>query len=128
MKTIIHLLSYVAGNFIGLYMAAYYIDGFILSEDPFKILVVALLLLLGNIFIKPILKLILSPFIIITLGLFILVINGFILYLIDFLSAYITINGIEPLVYGTLIISVVTVLVALSTKLFVRELFIKQLN
>lgn len=128
MKTLLRLLSYIVGNYLGLYLASYAIPGFLISPEPLKILTVAALLLLGNIFIKPALKLILSPLVILTLGLFTIAINGFVLYLIDFMSDYITINGIEPLLYGTLLISAVTILTSLSLRLFMRELFISQLH
>jgi uncharacterized membrane protein YvlD (DUF360 family) len=50
-----------------------------------------------------------------------LVINGFVLYLIDFISDYITINGIGALLYGSIIISISTMLVAWSAHLFIKE-------
>ncbi len=121
MALLLRILSYIVGNFIGLYLAAFFIPEFQLSESPEKILVVALFLLAGNIFVKPILKLLLSPLIILTLGLFMLVINSFILYIIDFISDYITINGIAALVYGGIIISRSTMLIAWSAHLFIKE-------
>lgn len=121
MKLLLRIFSYIIGNFIGLYAASYLLPAFQITPNPEKILVVALFLLAGNIFIKPILKLLLSPLIILTLGLFMLVINGFVLYLIDFISDYITINGIGALLYGSVIISLSTMLVAWSAHIFIKD-------
>lgn len=128
MKLFIRLISYIIGNFIGLYLAANFINGFQISLNPSEIMMVALFLLAGNIFIKPILKLLLSPLIILSLGLFTLVINAFILYLIDFISDYITINGISALAYGSIIISISTMLVAWSAHIFIKENESKELS
>ncbi len=121
MALLLRILSYIIGNFISLYLAAFFIPKFGLTGDPKQVLIVALFLLAGNIFIKPILKLLLSPLIILTLGLFTLVINSFILYIIDFISDYITINGIPALLYGGIIISVTAMLVAWSAHLFIKQ-------
>ena len=47
----------------------------------------------------------------ITLGLFNLVINGGLLYIVDKYSQNLTINGLPALIYGTLIITIVNVII-----------------
>ena len=104
------LLSYFLGNILGLFIANIYIPGFEIITDPKNFAIIALLLTFGNIIVRPILKLIFAPLIWLTLGLFAIAINAFILFAIDFISNLITINGLEALIYSTLIISLSVVI------------------
>ncbi len=117
----IRILSYFLGNIIGLLIAARYIPGFQISPDLPSLATLAVFLMLGNIIIRPILKLILAPLIWITLGLFTIIINAAILFAVDFTSDLITINGLDALLYGTLIISLSVGLTRLGLKLFIAE-------
>lgn len=116
MKTIGRLLIQVIANAIGIGVAAYFIDG--MSVDPTfeAYLKAAALLTLGNLIIRPILKIVLGPLIIITLGLGIIVINALILYGVDYISSDITISGLYPLVYATLILAVINGIFSYSAK------------
>jgi uncharacterized membrane protein YvlD (DUF360 family) len=58
----------------------------------------------------------LGPIIIITLGLGIIIINAIILYLLDYFLVQITISGLYPLIYATLIISVINLVFHFSAK------------
>ena len=115
------LLSYFIGNFAGLLAAAKFVDGFQIDSDLARVAAVAALLTLGNIVIRPILRFILAPLVWITLGLFTLVINAAILAAVDFISDFITINGLTALLYGTLIISVAVWVAGWGLKLFSEE-------
>ncbi len=121
MSLILKIAAYFIGNIFGLLVSSRYLSGFILSDDPKEILILTALLVAGNVFLKPVLKLIFSPIIFLTIGLFTMVINTGILYIIDFISDYITINGISALLYGTLIISISNLITRWSAGLFIKE-------
>lgn len=109
------ILSFIS-NLIAFIIAANFIAGFEVTYTPVNFLWIVALFTLINIFIRPIVKFLLTPFIILTLGLFVLVINAGMLWLLDFLSVHITISGILPLIYATLIISLVNILISLSAR------------
>ncbi len=96
--------------------AGYFVAGFEIAPGFASYLTVAAILTLINIFIKPLIKLVLTPVIILTLGLGIILVNALILYLLDFFSSEITIIGITALIYATLIISIVNILINFSAK------------
>lgn len=116
MKTIGRLLIHIIANAIGIGVAAYFIDG--MSVDPTfeAYLKAAALLTLGNLLIRPILKIVLGPIIIITFGLGIVVVNALVLYGVDYISTDITISGLYPLVYATLILAVINGVFSYSAK------------
>lgn len=120
-KFLSRLIFSFFSNLIALWAAVYFIKGFEIAPDFIKFSWVAAIFTLLNIFIRPILKLILTPLIIITLGLGIIVVNAAVLYLLDFLSPDITITGLMPLFYATLLISLVNILISLSAKRVYRE-------
>jgi len=103
-------------NLIALILAGNFIAGFELTDNFVNLLIAAAIFMLINIYIRPLIKLILSPAIILTLGLFTLVINAGMLYLLDILSENVTITGTEPLIYGTLLITGVNLLLNFSAK------------
>jgi len=91
---------------LALYAAVYFVDGFEVTADWIEFSVVAAIFTLINIFIKPIIKLVLSPLIIITLGAGLFFVNAAMLYFLDFISDSVIINGIMPLLYATIVISI----------------------
>lgn len=121
MRLLLRILSFFVGNALGLLLAARFLPDFEITRSWPELGTVTLLLMAGNIFLKPFLKLIFTPLIFLTLGLFTIVINAAILYLIDFSSVYITISGLLALLYGTIIISAANLVVHWSVKLFIRE-------
>ncbi len=74
-----------------------------------------------NIFIKPILKFILSPVIVLTFGLGVVLVNALTLYFLDFFMANIAVSGLKPLFYATLIISLINLLIGFSAKRIYKE-------
>ena len=82
-----------------------YIPGITIQSGIRGLLLITLLFTALNIFIKPILKFILSPIIILTLGLGLLLINAVILFILDLLTEQLTIQGVLPLMLATLLIS-----------------------
>ena len=75
---------------------------------PTDAVVVAVVLALLNIFLKPVLRLASFPIRLLTLGLFSLVINGALLWLAGQVVAGFTITGFPEALVGALIISVVS--------------------
>jgi len=105
------LILYFVSNIVALMAAVYFVKGFEISPGLNSFLLVAAVLTLINAFFRPILKLILAPVIFLTLGLGILLVNALMLYLLDKLLASITIIGIIPLIYATLIISLINLVI-----------------
>jgi putative membrane protein len=110
------VLTFVS-NVLALMIASYLVAGFLVTSEPREFLFLSIVLTLINFFIRPFIKVLLSPFIILTLGLFAVVINATILYLVDIYSESITITGLMPLILATLIISIVNVLLKFFSRL-----------
>ncbi len=121
MRIILRLIAYFIGNILGLVLAGYFLPAFAVDYRLESLAVVGGLLTAVNIFVRPALKMIFAPLIFITLGLFTVAINAFLLYVIDFISPYITINGIDTLLYGTLILSVANMISGWSAKIFTHQ-------
>lgn len=124
MKLLSRFLFSLFSNLLAFLITIKFVKGFIVDEGsmtvfgvalPVLVIVVALFTLI-NLFIRPIAKLILGPIIILTLGFGILLVNALMLYLLDYFSNNVTIQGLEPLAYATLIISVVNMVVGVSAR------------
>lgn len=116
LKLLKRIIVLFIANLIALLAADYFIDGLEIVKNPEQIIAATAIFTALNIFIKPVLKIILSPLIIITLGLGILLINAVILETLDFLSDSVMISGIKELFYATLIISGVNIVIHALTK------------
>ena len=116
-KIIFHFLV----NLIALMAAAQFVPGFSMNSNIESILILTAIFTFINLLIKPILKLIFSPFIFLSLGLFSLVINAIILKLLDIWSINVTISGIPTLVYSTLLITAVNLLLTFVAKSSFKE-------
>lgn len=103
-------------NAAGLLLAARLIPGFSLDMDPRNVAALALVLAILNFFLKPVLKLLIGPLIVLTLGAGVIIVNAFILGFLDFLAPGLTILGFEPLLLGTLLLSVINVALGLVFK------------
>lgn len=71
-------------------------------------LIVALILSLLNVTVKPLLVILTIPVTILTLGLFLLVINVIIIYITDALIAGFRVNGFFPALFFSLVLAVVS--------------------
>ncbi len=111
MGIIVKTIFVVAGNALGLYVAAKYIPGFHMSLNLNDLLIAALTLSAINIFIRPIIKLVLSPIILITLGVASILVNMATLYLLDRFLTSVTITDIGSLVLATFVIGAVNLLI-----------------
>ncbi|OGY99861.1 MAG: hypothetical protein A2945_02615 [Candidatus Liptonbacteria bacterium RIFCSPLOWO2_01_FULL_52_25] len=107
MKLIARILVAIAANAIALWVAAAYIPGFSLTNDPKQLVKIALIFTLLNFILKPILKLVLGPMIVLTLGLGLVLVNAGILYVLDKISAGLTIQNVPALIYATLLIGAI---------------------
>lgn len=111
-RVIIQLLA----NGAALYASQYFIDGFSVTPSVEAYLKIAAILTVVHLIIRPILRLILSPVIFITLGLGAIVLNAVLLYVVDYFMADLSISGLFPLVYATLIIGIVNYLITVSAR------------
>lgn len=116
MKWIAVITLSILVNTFGLLVAANYISGFTLSGDLTETVLVALVLTFLNMTLKPILRLFLGPIIILTLGLGLIFVNSIILYILDILSKNLMIEGILPLLWGSVIIGGLNFIVHLVKK------------
>lgn len=116
MSFLTRALVLLVSNAVALFAAAYFVSGFSIQASWESYAKVAIILTVVNIFIRPLLKAIFSPVIFITLGLGVIVVNALILYVIDYFSPDLTIAGLYPLIYATLIISVVNAILSMVSK------------
>jgi putative membrane protein len=97
-------------NTLALYLAKTAIPGFSVPSGLYPLLVIALILTGLNMVIKPLLKLLLTPIAWLTFGLSSLAVNLGMLLILDYLREDVIINGLVPLVFGTLLISIVNLI------------------
>ena len=97
----------IIGNAIAMYVAFYLVPGFVVAGSWEHYLIAGVVLALLNLIVRPILKLISFPLILLTLGLFTFVINILILWMLDYLVAFVSIQSLVALVGATIIVSIV---------------------
>jgi putative membrane protein len=120
-KLLGNIIYHVFSNAVAILAAAHFISGFVFGGDFIALIVAAAILTAINLILRPILKLILGPIIILTFGLFIIVLNALTLYLLDFLSAPLIIEGFVPLLFATLLFSVVNGIITFAAKTTYRK-------
>lgn len=103
-------------NGVALFAAAYFISGFNLDVSLKNLAILALILTALNMFLKPLLKLLLGPIIILTLGFGLIFVNMLVLYILDILSQDLTIESVFALLYSSIIIGLVNFIFHLATK------------
>ena len=121
MKLVSKLLGAFLANAVGLYLTSLFVPSFkivggvTLENLPALLPMVATLTVL-NVFVKPILKLLMGPLILFTLGFGLIVVNAVILKILDSLSGALMIETIPALIAGTLIVSTTNIVFHLFTK------------
>lgn len=108
-------------NAAALYVAQLLVDGldfdFTEPDAWWQFLLVALIFGLVNTFLKPVLRLLTLPITMVTLGLFLLVLNALLLLFVGWISSELalglTIDGFLPALLGSIVISVVSLLLSL---------------
>ncbi|NCN94980.1 phage holin family protein [Candidatus Wolfebacteria bacterium] len=113
---IIQLIFYLFSNVIALLAATHFVSGFVIEAGFNNLFLAAIVLTFINALIRPVIKLIFTPIIFLTFGLGVIIVNTLMLYLLDKFLPSITITGILPLFYATLIISVVNLMVNFLAK------------
>lgn len=121
MKFLSRIIFYFLVNLIALMAASQFVPGFSMNSNIEGLLILTGIFTIINLLIKPILKLVFSPFIFLSLGLFSLVINAIILKLLDIWSINVTISGIQALAYSTLLITAVNLLLTFIAKSSFKE-------
>lgn len=116
MKSLAKLIVAIVANAAGLLAAGYFVQGFVIDASMQNLLVLAAILTVLNFFLKPFLKLLLGPVIILTFGLGLILVNMTVLYILDALSANLTIENIAALVYSSIIIGLVNFVFHMATK------------
>ena len=106
----------VIGNAVALYVAFLIVPGFVVSGFWEQYLIAGLVLALLNMIVRPILKIISFPLILLTLGLFTFIINILILWILDYLVLFVTIEGFIALVWATIIVSIINLFFSLIAK------------
>ena len=121
MKLLSHIVLHLAANALAILAADYLIQRFSFTGNFKDLIILAAILTAINTFIRPFIKLILSPFILITFGLLSIVINAIILYILDIFQNTITIEGYKSLLLGTLLISATNMLLTASAKISYKK-------
>ena len=106
----------ILGNSLALYVANYFVPGFVVSGGWKEYLLAGAFLGLLNLVVRPVLKMISMPFIILTLGLFTLVINGLLLWTVGYIFDFVTIKDITTLLYAVVVVTMVNLLISVTTK------------
>lgn len=99
-------LAQVALNGLGVFLAAWMIQGIDYEGGIIYLLLTGLVIGLINLLVKPLATLLSLPLIVVTLGLFYLVINGAMLLLAGALLDGLTIDGCLPAILGGLVLAV----------------------
>ena len=111
-RIVVHIIT----NAVALLAAENFIPGISFVGNFQKLLIAAAIFTALNMFLKPIVKTFLGPFIVLPFGLFIIVVNALMLYLLDLWSPELTIEGYIPLLLATLLIGVLNTLVSWGSK------------
>jgi putative membrane protein len=108
---------------VAIWLASLWLDGTEIArasstpEQILTVLVIAVVFVLVNAVVRPIVSFLSTPLYILTLGLFILVVNALMLMLTGWLTSFtrwgLTVDGFWTAVWGALIISVATWVMAL---------------
>lgn len=118
MKLIGNFITHIFSNAVAILAASYFIAGFSFrAEDFIGLMEAAFILTVLNMFLRPFVKFFLGPFVLLTFGLLIIVINAGMLYLLDFLSDPLTIQGILPLILGTFVIGAVNAVIGIGERM-----------
>jgi len=118
MRFLAGIIFHIFANLVALWLAISFVPGFLFSGTALDLLMAAFILTIINYLLKPILKLILGPLIVLSLGLLTIVVNMATLYFLDVFSEAIKIEGLGPLFWGTIIVSVVNFIIISSAKSF----------
>ncbi len=100
---------------VSVWLAAYIVPG-ITWQNAYALLLAALLLGLLNAVVRPVMVVLSLPLLIFTLGLFMLVINALLLWSVPLLVHSFQVDGFASAFWGSLIISIASMILNLLTK------------
>lgn len=103
-------------NTVALYLATLFIDGVSIPLQLGSFAVVVAALTLIHLFIRPLIKIVLAPVTLLTLGFGSILVNALTLYLLDLILPAVSIMGLLPLLFTTLIVSIVSTIFATASK------------
>jgi len=106
-------IALIGGNILALFLASRYIGGVSITGGWQELVIVGLILSVFNFILKPILKLLLGPFILLTFGLLLIAINIAVVWATDFFSKDLSISGLQALLLTTLAVVVVNFIIHL---------------
>lgn len=106
----------ILGNAVALYVAFRLVSGFDVSGTWEQYLIAGLVLALLNMIVRPVLTFISFPLIILTLGLFTFIINILMLWILDYLVSFVTIESFMALIWATIIVSIVNLFFSMIAK------------
>ena len=106
----------ILGNSLALFVANYFVPGFVVSGSWKEYLLAGAFLGLLNLIVKPVLKLLTGPLIILTLGLFTLVINGLLLWTVDYIFDFVSIKDVTALLYAVVVVTIVNLIISVTAK------------
>lgn len=102
---------------MALYTANLLVAGFVVNGKIKEYLIAGILLGFLNLLVRPLLKLVAMPLIILSLGLFTLIINGLILWTVDYIFDFITIENLIALFWAVVIVGVVNLIASAIAKM-----------
>lgn len=100
----------IASNALSIYFASNLIEGFTFSGSWLILAGIGIALTIFQLAVYPIVKIVAFPIVFLSFGLFGTLLNMAALWLIDYFVPQLTIEGIIPLVWGTVILSAVNFL------------------
>jgi putative membrane protein len=103
-------------NALALSAAAWLVSGIHLTGGFWDVLIVALVFGLVNALLKPLVWILSFPFLVVTLGLFAFVVNGVMLLVTARLTDHLAVDGLWAAVLGSIVISLVTMLLGGALK------------
>ena len=108
---------YLFSNSIGLWIAQYFVAGFVVVGGLKSYFVAGILLGILNLVVRPILRIVSLPLMLLTLGLFNLVIGAILIWIVAHVTGYIVIQSWVALFWATLILAVVNFISHLFSKI-----------
>ncbi|OHA00272.1 MAG: hypothetical protein A3C07_00685 [Candidatus Sungbacteria bacterium RIFCSPHIGHO2_02_FULL_47_11] len=109
MGFIYKFIAKIALNGVTLYAIQLYFPGFVLTGGLEPLVIGAFVLAFLNTFVRPVLRLVATPFIWLTFGLFHIVIHVILLWFADKLLTQLTITDIPTLFWTSLILALVNI-------------------
>ena len=97
----------ILGNSLALYIANWFVPGFVINGGIKEYLMAGILLGLLNMIVRPVLKAFTFPIIILTLGIFILVLNALMLWIVDYIFDFVIIQNLWALAWATITVGII---------------------